>query len=345
MDKLTMNRRAVLAALAAGSGAALLPRIAHASGSVTSAIYPGSWEEAFRGIVAPALRKAHNVQLEMQPLFAVDQIAKVRAARGAPPFDVFVLDPGPRITGIQGGLFEKFDGSKLSNAGKTPAGLVDEWGVGVAAQFVGIAYNPKKFSAPPTKWADLFQEPYVAGLGLTGFQTTFGTVSIIEIAKVFGGSDTDVEPFFTEIKKVLPKIAAISAPAAMPSLYQKGQIDIMYTNTQTVGTLKARGVDIEFIKPESGTIAFFTTMHIAKGAVDVGNAYKYLDTVIAANVQAELMKAPYFLAPVNRDVSLAGAGLPLSNLDEMSKFVRHDWNKINPLRASWIERFNREVAK
>jgi len=119
----------------------------------------------------------------------------------------------------------------------------------------------------------------------------------------------------------------------------------MYTNTQTVGTLKARGVDIEFIKPESGTIAFFTTMHIAKGAVDVGNAYKYLDTVIAANVQAELMKAPYFLAPVNRDVSLAGAGLPLSNLDEMSKFVQHDWNKINPLRASWIERFNKEVAK
>jgi hypothetical protein len=30
----------------------------------------------------------------------------------------------------------------------------------------------------------------------------------------------------------------------------------MYTNTQTVATLKGKGVDIEFVKPESGSIAF-----------------------------------------------------------------------------------------
>jgi putative spermidine/putrescine transport system substrate-binding protein len=29
----------------------------------------------------------------------------------------------------------------------------------------------------------------------------------------------------------------------------------------------------------------------------------------------------------------------------MARFVRHDWSKINPLRASWIERFNKEVSK
>lgn len=345
MNGPTMNRRAVLAALAAGGGMAMLPRLAHASGSVAAAIYPGSWEEAFRGIVAPALRKSHNVRLDMQPLFAVDQIAKARAARGQAPFDVFVLDPGPRITGLEGGLFEKFDPARLANAGKLPPGMADDTGVAMAAQFVGIAYNPKRFPEPPTRWTDLFREPYVSRLGLTGFQTTFGTVSIIEIAKALGGSDTDVEPFFAEIRKVLPKVAAISAPAAMPSLFQQGQIDIMYTNTQTVGTLKARGVDIEFAKPESGTISFFTTMHIAKGAADIDNAYKYLDTVISAPVQTELMNPPYLFAPVNREVSLASAGLPLKSLDEMAGFVRHDWTKINPLRAGWIERFNKEVAK
>ena len=344
MKTVDPNRRRILAGMAAAGGAALLPRPALAKGSVTAAIYPGSWEEAFRGIVAPALKKSHDVELEMQPLFAVDQIAKVKAARGAPPFDVFVLDPGPRITGINDGLFEKFDRSKLTNATKLPPGLVDEWGMGVAAQFVGIGYNPKKIATPPKGWADLFREPYVSRLGLTGFQTTFGTVSIIEIAKVFGGSETNVEPFFTEIRKVLPKVAAISAPAAMPGLFQQGQFDIMYTNTQTVGTLKARGVDIEFARPETGVIAFFTTMHVAKRATEVANAYKYLDTAVSREVQTRLMQPPYFLAPVNKDVVLDGS-LPLKSLDEMSKFVRHDWSKINPLRAGWIERFNKEVAK
>lgn len=337
------KRREFLVGSAAALAAAMLARPAHARGSVTAAMYPGTWEEAYRTHVAPALKKAHNVDLEMTPLFAVDQIAKAQAARGVPPFDAFVLDPGPRVTGIERGLFERFDPQRLPNAGRLPAGSVDEWGVTVAAQVVGIGYNPKKLPRPKG-WADLLRDPWVSRLGLTGFQTTFGTVSIIELAKQFGGSETNVEPFFTEIRKVLGKIASIGAPASMPGLFQQGQCDITYTNTQTVDTLRARGVDIEFVKPDSGAVAFFTTMHIAKGSREIDNAYKYFDTAISAPVQAALMQPPNNLVPVNREVKLAPE-LPMASLDEMSRFVRHDWSKINPLRPGWIERFNKEVSK
>jgi putative spermidine/putrescine transport system substrate-binding protein len=336
-----IDRRAFIAGAAAAGGLALT-RPVWAKGGVTAAIYPGSWDDAYRSIVLPALKRAHDVDLDMQPLFALDQIAKVKAARGAPPFDVFVLDPGPRIIGINDGLFEKFDSKKLTNISKLPDGLADEWGVTVAAQVVGIAYNPQKVPAPKG-WADLFKEPWISRLGLTGFQTTFGTVSIVEIAKVFGGSDTNVEPFFTEIKKVLPSVATVGAPAAMPSLFQQGQCDVMYTNTQTVTTLRSRGVDIEFVKPETGAIAFFTTMHITKGAAEPANAYKYIDTVISKDVQTALMKAPNYFIPANKEVELAD--LPMKSLDEMSQYVRHDWSKLNPLREGWIERFNKEFAK
>lgn len=337
------SRRSLLAGATALGGASLLPAIAHAKGSVAAAIYPGTWEDAYRAIVAPALKKKDAVDLELQPLFAVDQIAKARAARGAPPFDAFVLDPGPRITGIEGGLFDKFDGKKISNASKLPAGMIDDWGIAVSAQVVGIAYNPKKVPAPKG-WKDLFSEPWVSKLGLTGFQTTFGTVSLIEIAKIFGGSETNIEPALVELKKVLPKIAAVGQPAAMPSLFQQGQCDVMYTNTQTVATLKGRGVDIEFVKPETGAITFFTTLHLAKGSAEVENAYKYFDIAVSKDVQEGLTKAPYNLLPVNKDVALP-ADLPMKNLDEMATYVQHDWAKINPLRASWIEKFNKEMAK
>jgi putative spermidine/putrescine transport system substrate-binding protein len=337
------TRRRFLAAAATTLGLLALRRQAHAKGAVTAAMYPGTWEEAFSAHVVPALKKAHDVDLEMTPLFAVDQIAKAAAARGVPPFDAFVLDPGPRVTGIERGLFEKFDGKRLPNAGKLPAGMIDEWGVTVAAQVVGIGYNPKKLP-PPKDWTDLLKDPWVSRLGMTGFQTTYGTVSIIEIAKRFGGSETNVEPFFVEIKKVLAKVAAIGAPASMPALFQQGQCDITYTNTQTVATLRGRGVDVEFVKPASGAVAFFTTMHIAKGSRAVDNAYQYFDTVVTAPVQAALMEPPNNFIPVNRDVKLA-KDLPMASLDEMAKFVRHDWSRINPLRAGWIERFNKEVAK
>ena len=343
MTHTRFTRRQFFAAAAATAGALAIGRPARAKGSVTAAMYPGTWEEAFRAHVVPALKSAHDVDLEMTPLFAVDQIAKAQAARGAPPFDAFVLDPGPRVTGFDRGLFEKFEARRLKNVGRLPAGMVDDWGVTVAAQVVGIGYNPKKLPRPKS-WTDLLKDPWVSRLGMTGFQTTYGTVSIIEIAKQFGGAETNVEPFFVEIKKVLSKVAAIGAPASMPALFQQGQCDITYTNTQTVATLRGRDVDIEFVKPESGAVAFFTTMHVAKGSREGENAYKYFDTVISAPVQSALMQPPNNFIPVNRDVKLAAA-LPMASLDEMAKFVRHDWSKINPLRAAWIERFNKEVAK
>ncbi len=338
-----LDRRQLMAGATAIGGATLFGSAARAKGGVTSAIYPGSWDEQYRSIVAPALKKAHDIDLALEPLFAVDQIAKAVAARGISPFDCFVLDPGPRVTAIERGLFEAFDPKKLTNVGKLPANFSDTWGVACNAQIVGIAYNPKKLPKPKS-WKDLFEEPYASRLGLTGFQTTFGTVSLIEMAKVFGGSETNVEPIFAEIKKILPKVAAVTAPAALPGLFQQGQIDVTYTNTNNVTTLKARGVDIEFAIPDTGAITFITTLHIAKGAENKDNAYKYIDTAISAPIQEALMKSPAGLLPVHKDVGLAG-DLPIKSLDELSKFVTHDWTKINPQRAAWIERFNKEVTK
>lgn len=347
MTSFALNRRRFLAATGSAAAAAattpLWSTSALASGSVIAAIYPGTWEEAFRQIVAPALKEQSDVDVEFDPSYAVDQIAKARAARGLPPFDVFVLDPGPAATGAEMDLYQPIDLSKLSNASKLPKVFVTETAVPVAAQVVGIAYNPKKFDTPPTSWAQLFEDPYVSSLGLTGFQTTFGTTSLIEISKAFGGSLTDIDPAMAKIKEALPKIAAVAQPSAMAGLFQQGQIDIMYTNTQTVANLKGRGVDIEFAVPDTGAIAFVTTMHIIKDAESLDNAYAYIDAVISASVQEKLMQAPYNFIPVNADVPLLDT-LPMSSLDEMNDFVRHDWTQINPLRPGWIERFNREVA-
>ena len=74
----------------------------------------GTWEDAYRTVVAPMLKKKDNIDLELAPLFAMDQIGKAKASRGAAPFDAFLLDPGPRIVAIEGGLFEKFDPKKLA---------------------------------------------------------------------------------------------------------------------------------------------------------------------------------------------------------------------------------------
>ena len=39
------------------------------------------------------------------------------------------------------------------------------------------------------------------------------------------------------------------------------------------------------------------------------------------------------------------ADLPMKSLEEITKYIDHDWSKINPLRAAWIDKFNKDMAK
>jgi putative spermidine/putrescine transport system substrate-binding protein len=129
----------------------------------------------------------------------------------------------------------------------------------------------------------------------------------------------------------------------MAGLFQQGQIDVMYTNTYTVTLLRSRGVPIAFAVPESGAAAFVTTMHIAKGSRSVDAAYRYIDTMISTPVQAALSAAPFFFVPVNKETQ-PGEDVPMRSVAELGNFVSHDWTRINPLRAGWISRFNRDMA-
>ena len=342
-----LSRRTLLAGGALLITTTALPRRAAAAGRVVAPVYPGPWEEAYRAVVVPAVKKNADVDTVLTPLLALDQVAKVKASRGAPPVDIFLLDPGPAVVAIEDNLVEKFDPSRLKNIGNLPKTFHDEWGVAVAAQIVGIAYNPKKVERPKG-WKDLFDPKYYGKVGISGFGTTFGTSSLIEISKQYGGSLTNVDPAFEQLKKWLPHVGAIAQnPVAVNTLFQQGQMDVTYTNFQTVSTLKGRGVDIEFVKPDSGPIAFYTTIHVVKNAPNKDNAYKYIDTILSTDVQAALQKPPYNLLSVNKNVPLQ-PDMPkdlVKSHEELASFVQHDWRKINPNRAAWIERFNKEIRQ
>jgi len=347
MSTPALTRRTLLAGGAVLATTTLLPRPAHAAGRIIAPVYPGPWEEAYRAVVLPAVKKTQDVDTVLTPLLALDQVAKVKASRSTPPFDVFLLDPGPVVVAAEDGLIDKFDPSRCKNIGNLQKSFYDDSGVAVAAQIVGIAYNPKKVERPKG-WKDLFDPKYYGKVGISGFGTTFGTSSLIEISKQYGGSMTNVDPAFEQLKKWLPHVGVIAQnPVAVNTLFQQGQMDVTYTNYQTVSTLKGRGVDIEFVKPDTGPIAFYTTLHVVKNAPNKDNAYKYIDTVLSTEVQAALQKPPYNLLSVNKNVPLQ-PDMPtdlVKSHAELASFIHHDWRIIAPLRAGWIERFNKEIRQ
>ena len=325
------------------------PGLSHAQArQLVFATFTGSWEEAHKDVLVPAFRKANNnAEIALDPLLSVDQIAKVKASLANPPIDVMLHDPGPALQAIDQGLVENFPVAASAHYKDLIADAQVETGPAPFFQVVGITYNPEKIKTPPTSWADIWKPEFKGRVGITNLNSTLGTGWLVEIARLRGGSEANVDAGFKAIEELKPNLAAVAAnPGALATLYQQGQIDIGPGNFNAIQILKARGVPVEFVAPKEGAIAFKTTIHLVKNTPNKELAVKLIDAALSPEVQGKLMESPYLIVPTNTKVKMAAeiAKVLAKDHDEMKKkFVFQDWKKINEQRASWIEKFNRDI--
>jgi putative spermidine/putrescine transport system substrate-binding protein len=327
----------------------LFPKLSMAQAKrLVFATFTGSWEEAHRAVLLPAFKKANpDADMVLDPMLSVDQIAKVTAARNNPPIDVMLHDPGPALTAVGQGLVDTFPGDKSVHYKDLIPEAQDAYGPAIFFQVVGLTYNPEKIKTPPTSWKDLWKPEYKGRVGITTLNSTLGTGWLVEVAKMFGGSESNVEPGFKAINELKPNLAAVASnPGSLATLFQQGQIDISPGNFNAIQLLKARGVPVEFVAPKEGAIAFKTSIHVVKNSPNRELAVALIEAAMSPEVQTRLMQAPYLIVPTNTKVKMEGEIAKVLVKDHAAmkqRFVFQDWKKINEQRAGWIERFNREV--
>jgi len=284
----------------------------------------------------------------LDPMLSVDQIAKVKASLANPPIDVMLHDPGPALVAIDQGLVEPYPVAESAHYKDLIAEAQLPNGPAAFFQVVGLTYNPDKVKTPPTSWSDLWKPEYKGRVGITNLNSTLGTGFLVEIARMHGGSEANVDAGFQAIKDLKPNIAAVAAnPGQLATLYQQGQVDIGPGNFNAIQILKARGVPVEYVSPKEGAIGFKTSIHIVKNTPNKELAFKLIEAAISPEVQEKLMNSPYLIVPTNGKVKMAGevASVLASSVDDLKKkFVFQDWKKINEQRSAWIERFNREIS-
>jgi putative spermidine/putrescine transport system substrate-binding protein len=342
-----ISRRTALrlsgAALAAG-----LTDVAVAAESVAATTYPGSFDEAFKAVVGPAVAKATGASVSFTPLLNVDQIGKIQAARANPPFDVVLFDEGPLINAKKADVLDKFPADKSKTIADIPPAFRDADGYApvITCQVIGIAYNPKKITAPPASWDDLWKPEYKGRVGITGMASSLGTAFMVDVAMMKGGSDTNIEPAFKAMHELLPNVGAIAqSPGALAALFQQGEIDIAFNYFNNVELLRAKGIDVDFAVPKTGAIIIRTSAQLVKNAQAGKAAFDYIETVMSADVQKGLEAEPWVMMPTNKKVKFTGPNLKLApDVDTMiSKSRLLDWTKFQHLRGDWITRFTKEV--
>ncbi|MGE4239947.1 extracellular solute-binding protein [Ramlibacter sp.] len=349
MSLVSPNRRSFLHAGAAAAATLGLPGLALAqSRSLSATTYPGAWESAHRQILLPAFSKASGgAGTNLVASLAVDTVSKIVASKANPPFDVIILDEGPYLAALQHDIFERIPTDKLTHLKDIPSKFVDPRGTGVfvSGQIIGIAYNTEKIKTPPKSWNDLLKPEFKGRVGLAGMGSTLMSAWMAEMARLNGGSEENMEPAFAFVKRLLPNVSAVASnPGSLATLFQQGQIDISIHYNNNVGDLQSKGVPIALVKPDTGWIHIKSSMHIVKNSKNVDLAATYINAAISPEVQTQMADSPYIVAPTSSRAkfskSLAIYAPDSKALEAMNGV---DWAKLNPRRAEYIDRFNREI--
>lgn len=346
MTARTLDRRSFFRGGLALAVATALPIPAHAKDELVVATFPGTWNEVHRDILGPWFRKKTGAEVTQTVMLATDQVAKLAAARGQAPFDVSILDEGPALDAVRQGLLERYPVAKSRHFNDLLPPFRNEWGPSISVQAIGIAYNPKKVKVAPKSWDDLWNPAYKGRVGITALNSSLGMAFMVELARLKGGSESNLEPAFKALATLLPNVGAVSANlGAHAALIQQEQVDVAVHNFNFIQTLRGKGVDVEWVKPDTGAPAWRTTLHLVKGAQRPDLALEYIEGHITPEVQAAMSKPPHFVIPTNRKVPLTGAIVEkiAKTADELTRLVFHDWAKINEVRSAAIERFNREI--
>lgn len=312
------------------------------------ATFQGSWEEAHRDAWVPAFRAgAPGSDMVLDAILSVDQISKITAARANPPIDVMLMDPGPALVALGQDLAEPYPVAQSTHYKDLIPDAQEPMGPANFIQCVGMIYNPEKVKTPPTSWADIWKPEYKGRVGITNLNSTLGTGFLVEISRMRGGSEANVDAGFKALEELKPNLGAVAAnPGALATLYQQEQVDIGPGNFNAIQILKARGVPVEFAAPKEGAIGFKTTIHIVKNTPVKELAFKLIEATLSPEVQTKLMNSPYLIIPTNSKVKMTGeiAKVLAKDTDEIKrKLVFQDWKTINQNRQAWIERFNREI--
>ena len=346
---MTPTRRHLLAGAMTLGALHAFPGLSRAQArKLVFATFQGSWEEAHRDVYVPAFRRsAPGADMVLDPILSVDQIAKIVAARSNPPIDVMLMDPGPALVALAQDLAEPYPVAQSAFYKDLIADAQEPMGPANFIQCVGLTYNPEKVKTPPTSWADLWRPEYKGRVGITNLNSTLGTGFLVEISRMRGGSEANVDAGFKALDELKPNLAAVAAnPGQLATLYQQEQIDISPGNFNAIQILKARGVPVEFVAPKEGAIGFKTTIHIVKNSPLKELAFKMIEATLSPEVQTKLMNSPYLIIPTNSKVQMAGeiAKVLAKDTDEVKRKLKfQDWTTINLNRQSWIERFNREI--
>ncbi|KRF67676.1 spermidine/putrescine ABC transporter substrate-binding protein [Bacillus sp. Soil768D1] len=307
----------------------------------------GFAEDFFRPEVYEPFEKEHNVEIVIDSGNNADRLNKVRQENT--DVDVIYLSDYYAQQGIDDGLFEKIDHSKISNIdkiydkAKAPNG--DEYGPAYTIAQFGIAYNPDEVSKPISSWKDLWSKD-LGEITIPSITSTTGPMFLDAASKVSGSNEFNEDKAFGQMKKILPNVVKeYGQTSEFVNMFSQGEIAAGPIMEMYFGDLQEAVPNAKFVSPKEGGYAVMNTMNIVKGSDQKELSEEFINYILSNEVQEKSAKAKID-SPVNTEVKLSkteAKGLTYGE-DVVNRLFVLDMKFVNENSKQWIDRWNRELA-
>lgn len=307
-------------------------------------------DQYMKAVIEP-FEKANNVKVIIEAGNNDERLAKLKNNPNS-RVDVMYLAEAYSQKGIEEGLFEKIDYSKVPNAKKVlPVAqkFVDAgYGPAYTLNRAAIVYNPSKVNGKITSWKDLWNSDLKGKIAIPDITTTFGP-SMVFAAGLKAGSDVKGDngaSAFKALEALKPNVVkSYTKSSDLVNMFSNGEIVAAVAADFVVASIKKAMPDAVYVDPAEGAYLNFNTINITKNSKNKDLALKFIDFVLSAEVESQTA-ATVGDSPINVDVKLSDKDAAnLTYGDSAKKAVSIDYSVVNKQLSTWIDQWNRLFNK
>jgi len=268
-------------------------------------IWGGSWRDLVADTAAKKFTQATGVPVEFITGGTIDRLNKAKLAKGSPESDITFTTSHVGWLYANDDLYEKLDLAKIPNAGSlVEQAKISPYHIGTWAYVYTIGYRPDLLKGVTfTSWADLWKPEMKGKLAAPDFDPSH----IIAVAAMLAGGDAATwEKGQAKLKELKPSFKAFyTNDANSQQLIANGETPVQIILSMNAHYMAGQGVPIQLVIPKEGAVLGIDTVAIMKGSQKSELAYKFINTLLDPDVQAEVARLKKG-SPVVRDAKLDG---------------------------------------
>ena len=303
-------------------------------------------EDVLKKEIFEPFAEEHGVEVVLEVGNNSDRLTKMKNNPNS-NIDITYLAESFSEQGIEAGIFEKLDYSKIPNAQKIneKAKYTVENGYGPAYTLnsIGIVVDPTS-NIEINSWEDLWKPELKGKIAIPDITTTNGA-AVVDIAATKAGVDItedNGEAAFKELEKLKPNVVkTYSKSSDLANMFSSGEIVAAIASDFAFETIQKAKPEVINVIPESGTYLNFNTININANSKNKDLAYEFINYALSEEVQERTAKA-LSESPINTQVELSeeeASNLTYGSVVDNAKTI--DFKFVNTVIDEWVNTWNR----